>query len=117
MKLSNELLVPALIGLGLFAQSSEINLANNTSILLILFLLLQDEDEGCGCGCGCRPGHGRRGLGAAAALFGEEDLGRHGHHHDNHRRRFERQVERHLERIERCVCQGHHRGDDRNDLI
>lgn len=37
---NNELLVPALIGLGIFAQNSEMNLANNTSILLILFLLL-----------------------------------------------------------------------------
>lgn len=42
----NDLLVPALIGLGLFAQNCEMNLANNTSILLILFLLL-NEDECC----------------------------------------------------------------------
>ena len=38
---NNDLLVPALIGLGIFAQNSEMNLANNTSILLILFLLLE----------------------------------------------------------------------------
>ena len=40
---NKELIVPALIGLGLYAQNSEINLANNTSILLILFLLLRDD--------------------------------------------------------------------------
>ncbi|MCL2569702.1 MAG: hypothetical protein FWE16_00670 [Firmicutes bacterium] len=42
-KLNNELLVPAIIGLGLFAQNSELNLANNTSMLIILFLLLKEQ--------------------------------------------------------------------------
>lgn len=41
--LNKSLVVPALIGLGLYAQNSEVNLANNTSILLILFLLLRDD--------------------------------------------------------------------------
>ena len=39
----NKILVPALLGLGIFAQNSEVNLANNTSILLILFLLLKED--------------------------------------------------------------------------
>jgi len=43
LKLDNDLLVPAIIGLGLFAQNSEMNLANNTSMLIILFLLLRDN--------------------------------------------------------------------------
>ena len=43
----NDLLVPALIGLGIFAQNSEMNLANNTSILLILFLLLKECKTEC----------------------------------------------------------------------
>lgn len=36
-------LLPALLGLGIYAQNSELNLANNTTILLILFLLLKEE--------------------------------------------------------------------------
>jgi len=75
-----DLLVPALIGLGLYTQSNEVCLCNNTTILLILFLVLQDHQEieelrheldeerdeiqirnnrfdfdccDCGCGCGC----------------------------------------------------------------
>jgi len=43
---NRDLVVPALIGLGLYAQNSEVNLANNTSILLILFLLLQGGNLG-----------------------------------------------------------------------
>lgn len=43
--LSNEILLIALIGLGLYAQSNELNLANNTSILLILFLLFMEGEE------------------------------------------------------------------------
>lgn len=42
---SNKIIVPALLGLGIFAQNSEINLANNTTMLLMLFLLLKEEDK------------------------------------------------------------------------
>ena len=67
----NKLLVPALLGLGILANKSEICLANNTSILIILFLLLQDKDK---CekhhdGChhdGCRPGYPYGGDGIVA---------------------------------------------------
>ncbi|MCL2587080.1 MAG: hypothetical protein FWE31_02455 [Firmicutes bacterium] len=41
----NEMLVPALLGLGLYANNTEMNLANNTSILLMLFLLLKGQGE------------------------------------------------------------------------
>ena len=44
--LNKDLLVPALIGLGLYSQANEVSLANNTSILLILFLLLKGECHG-----------------------------------------------------------------------
>ena len=44
----HDLLVPALIGLGLFAQNGEINLANNTTMLLLLFLLLKKDWNGNG---------------------------------------------------------------------
>lgn len=40
-----ELLIPALLGLGVFAQHSELNLANNTTMLLLLFVLLEDHQE------------------------------------------------------------------------
>ena len=70
----SELAILGLLGLGLYAQSNELNLANNTSILLILFLLfleqeqieeiqheVEDDDDDhhhCRCeqldGCGCR---------------------------------------------------------------
>ena len=40
-----DLLLPVLLGLGLFAQNGDINLSNNTTILLILFVLLQDHKE------------------------------------------------------------------------
>ena len=40
-----ELLIPALLGLGLFAQNGELNLCSNTTILLILFVLLEDHQE------------------------------------------------------------------------
>ena len=40
-----DLLLPALLGLGLFAQNGDINLSNNTTILLLLFLVLQDHQE------------------------------------------------------------------------
>lgn len=75
---NNELLVPALIGLGLFANSTDMCLANNTSILLILFLLLNDKgghrDDGhFGDGfVGFQGGSGRR---AAGRAFGRA-LGR-----------------------------------------
>ena len=46
----NNFLVPALLGLGLYANNTEMNLANNTSILLMLFLLLKGEN--------CKDGYG-----------------------------------------------------------
>jgi len=46
---NNDFLVPAILGLGLYANNTEMNLANNTSILLILFLLLKGEH--------CKDGH------------------------------------------------------------
>lgn len=55
MRFNNDLLVPALIGLGIYAQNSEMNLANNTSILFILFLLLNKPDERHCDDCGCHP--------------------------------------------------------------
>ena len=39
------LIIPALIGLGLFAQSNELSLCNNTTILLMLVMLIQDHVE------------------------------------------------------------------------
>lgn len=41
----NELTVLALLGLGLYAQSHELNLANNTTTLLVLFLLFIQQQE------------------------------------------------------------------------
>lgn len=41
----NDLLVPALLGLGVFAQNSEVNLANNTTMLLLLFALLTKDNH------------------------------------------------------------------------
>jgi len=43
--LNKELVILGLIGLGVFAHHNEINLANNTTILLILFLLFQEHTE------------------------------------------------------------------------
>jgi len=40
----SELVVLGLLGLGLFAQNNELNLANNTTILLLLFLLFQEHE-------------------------------------------------------------------------
>ena len=62
----------ALIGLGLYAQCNELNLANNTTMLLVLFLLftqhgeIQDikdelcciEEETGTCGCHCHNHNG-----------------------------------------------------------
>jgi len=116
----SELLVPALLGLGMFAQSTDTCLANNTSILLLLGLVLSDKNNhhdehhdhnrylpygrygyfrahhddgvgGCGCFDPCDPcGHERR------------------------RHRFERNVERELRDIRRCTC-NHHRDRDRDE--
>lgn len=41
----NELTVLALLGLGLYAQSNNISLANNTTTLLVLFLLFIQQQE------------------------------------------------------------------------
>lgn len=44
-KKNKDLVLIGLIGLGLFAQSSEINLANNTTILLVIFFLLHQDER------------------------------------------------------------------------
>ena len=43
--LRRDFLLPALLGLGLYAQNCEINLANNTTILLLAFFVLTEEEE------------------------------------------------------------------------
>ncbi|MDR0462453.1 MAG: hypothetical protein LBG88_03960 [Christensenellaceae bacterium] len=40
-----DLILPALLGLGIFAQSNEVSLNNNTTTLLMLFLLLEEQNE------------------------------------------------------------------------
>ena len=39
-----ELLIPALLGLVVYAQSSDISLCNNTTILLLLYMLLERDN-------------------------------------------------------------------------
>ena len=72
--LGNEALLLGLIGVGLYAQNNEINLANNTTILLLLFMLFLEDQKveelsndfhchyahhhrpfvnNCSCSCGC----------------------------------------------------------------
>ena len=43
--LGNEALLLGLIGVGLYAQSNEINLANNTTILLLLFMVFIEDQK------------------------------------------------------------------------
>jgi len=43
--LNKELVILGLAGFGLFAQRNEINLCNNTTILVILFLLFLEHEE------------------------------------------------------------------------
>ena len=79
------LIIPALIGFGLYSQGNELCLSNNTTILLMLVMLMQDHKEieelkcrdkdhrdlcdfrhGCGDHCYTEPGGGigiRRELG------------------------------------------------------
>lgn len=40
----NELVILGLLGLGLYAQSNEINLANNTTMLLALLLIFLEHE-------------------------------------------------------------------------
>ena len=40
-----ELIIPALLGLGLYSQCNELNLANNTTMLLALFLILEEQER------------------------------------------------------------------------
>jgi len=42
---ANELVILGLFGLGLFAQNNELNLANNTTVLLLLLFILQGQAE------------------------------------------------------------------------
>lgn len=53
----NELLL--LILIGAFSGANDIDLANNTTILLLLALVLfnggmDNSNNNCSCGCGCR---------------------------------------------------------------
>ena len=45
LNLDRELVILGLIGLGIFAQRNDINLANNTTILLILLFLFLEHEE------------------------------------------------------------------------
>lgn len=40
-----DLMIPALLGLGLYAQNSDVNLSNNTTMLISLFVLLEDHSR------------------------------------------------------------------------
>ena len=42
---SNELVVLGLLGLGIFAQNNELNLANNTTTLLTLLVVFSQREE------------------------------------------------------------------------
>ena len=120
-----DLLVPALIGLGLFAQSNELCLANNTSILLILFLLLKEDKhhhrdgflDGGVHALGARDAHGRSAFGGhypvnpccphnpCATPIGRFDdrigcpCGCIHHHHERKRRRREEFQEEFAEEV------------------
>ena len=93
--IKKDLLLPALIGLGMFAQSNELSLCNNTTILLLLFLVIEDHAEirelecdlekhqdrcdfrhGCGDHCYSSPMIRRGGR--------VEVVDDHHHHHDCH---------------------------------
>lgn len=52
--LSEEILL--LLILGVVANANNVDLANNTSILLLLGLILFNSNNRCGCGCGCNNG-------------------------------------------------------------
>jgi len=43
--IKRDLIIPTIIGLGIFSQSNELCLNNNTSMLLIIALLLHDHAE------------------------------------------------------------------------
>jgi len=45
MGFGKDTLIPVLIGLGLYSQNCELNLANNTTMLLALFVLLEDHQR------------------------------------------------------------------------
>ena len=40
-----DLLIPALIGLGLYTQNGDVSLCSNTTMILLLYILLQDHEE------------------------------------------------------------------------
>ena len=42
---SKDIALLALVGLGLYAQTNELDLANNTTILLIAYLLFMEHEE------------------------------------------------------------------------
>jgi hypothetical protein len=41
----NTATIPALMGLGLYAQANNLNLSNNTTMLIELFMLMQQQAE------------------------------------------------------------------------
>ena len=43
--IKKDLLLPAMLGLGIFSQNNEINLCNNTTMLLALYVLLDDHQN------------------------------------------------------------------------
>ena len=59
--IKKNLLIPALLGLGLYSQHGEVNLCNNTTMLLLIFVLLEDhakiEELECCCKCSECGGH------------------------------------------------------------
>ena len=42
---NKDILIPALIGLGIYSHNSEMSLCNNTTMLLALYVLLKDHEE------------------------------------------------------------------------
>ena len=40
--MKKDIILPAMVGLGLFAESSELKLCNNTTILLMLFAIIEE---------------------------------------------------------------------------
>ena len=40
-----DLLIPALIGLGVFSRNSEVSLCNDTTMLLLLYAVLSEREE------------------------------------------------------------------------
>ena len=119
----NDMLLPAMLGLGILAEKGDICLANNTTMLLVIYLLLKHEEkieflikeELREHTRGGR--HGIQGIGG----FGDEfhcfdpcdPCGCRAREREERRlahrvaKDVNRELEPRLERIERCAC--HHR--------